>query len=74
MICIVSALFIQPNLLLLSYHFFGSLGSEKVILYGICDFQKNRGYVALGNSKDTSEFACESNQTLVEQLWKNRLP
>ncbi|MBE9096259.1 hypothetical protein IQ252_20675 [Tychonema sp. LEGE 07203] len=45
-----------------------------MILYGICDFQKNRGYVALGNSKDTSEFACESNQTLVEQLWKNRLP
>lgn len=41
-------------------HDFWSLGHGKVIPHGIYDTQKNRGYVTLGNSKDTSEFACEA--------------
>ncbi|MDB9513980.1 ISAzo13 family transposase, partial [Kamptonema animale CS-326] len=41
-------------------HDFWSLGHGKVIPHGIYDAQENRGYITLGNSKDTSEFACES--------------
>ena len=38
-------------------HDFWSLGHGKVIPHGIYDAQENRGYITLGNSKDTSEFA-----------------
>ena len=48
-------------------HDFWSLGCGKVIPHGIYDCQKNRGYVTLGNSKDTSEFACES----IKHWWNN---
>ena len=58
-ICIVRELSIQPRLSILSYHDFWSLGHGKVIPHGIYDAQENRGYITLGNSKDTSEFACE---------------
>lgn len=48
-------------------HDFWSLGCGKVIPHGIYDCQKNRGYVTLGNSKDTSEFACDS----IKHWWNN---
>jgi hypothetical protein len=46
---------------------FWSLGHGKVIPHGIYDSQQNRGYITLGNSKDTSEFACES----LKNWWNN---
>ncbi|MEG3899546.1 ISAzo13 family transposase [Microcoleus sp. SVA1_B6] len=48
-------------------HDFWSLGHGKVIPHGIYDSQQNRGYITLGNSKDTSEFACES----LKKWWNN---
>lgn len=48
-------------------HDFWSLGCGKVIPHGIYDCQKNRGYITLGNSKDTSEFACEA----LKNWWNN---
>jgi len=48
-------------------HDFWNLGHGKVIPHGIYDSQQNRGYITLGNSKDTSEFACES----LKKWWKN---
>jgi len=46
-------------------HDFWSLGHGKVIPHGIYDAQENRGYITLGNSKDTSEFGCESLKNWV---------
>ncbi|MEG4985106.1 hypothetical protein QUB08_04900 [Microcoleus sp. BR0-C5] len=46
---------------------FWSLGYGKVMTHGIYDCQKNRGYVTLGNSKDTSEFACK----FIKHWWDN---
>ena len=48
-------------------HDFWSLGHGKVMTHGIYDCQQNRGYVTLGNSKDTSKFACES----FKNWWNN---
>lgn len=48
-------------------HDFWSLGQGKVIPHGIYDLQLNQGYITLGNSKDTSEFACES----LKNWWNN---
>lgn len=48
-------------------HDFWSLGQGTVIPHGIYDLQLNRGYITLGNSKDTSEFACES----IKDWWNN---
>ena len=39
---------------------FPSLAEGVVIPYGIYDVRDNHGYVALGTSHDTSEFACDS--------------
>ena len=41
-------------------HNFWSLADGKVVPHGIYALQYNRGYLNLGISKDTSEFACES--------------
>ena len=41
-------------------HDFPSLASGVVIPYGIYDITRNHGYVTLGTSHDTSEFACDS--------------
>jgi len=48
-------------------HDFWSLADEKVVPHGIYDLQHNRGYLNLGISKDTSEFACES----IKLWWVN---
>jgi hypothetical protein len=46
---------------LLAYdHDFPSYASGVVIPYGIYDLRRNFGYVSIGTSKDTSEFACDS--------------
>jgi hypothetical protein len=40
-------------------HDFNSFAEGIVIPYGIYDLGQNRGYLTLGTSKDTSEFACD---------------
>lgn len=46
---------------LLAYdHDFPSYASGVVIPYGIYDLKRNFGYLSVGTSKDTSEFACDS--------------
>ncbi|MEG4839833.1 ISAzo13-like element transposase-related protein [Microcoleus sp. B9-D4] len=46
---------------------FWSLGYGKVMTHGIYDSKKKRGDGTLGNSKDTSEFACE----FIKHWWNN---
>ena len=41
-------------------HDFGSMGSGTVIPHGIYDVGRNRGFVHLNTSHDTSELACDS--------------
>lgn len=46
---------------LLAYdHDFPSYAQGVVIPYGIYDLKRNTGYISVGTSKDTSEFACDS--------------
>jgi hypothetical protein len=46
---------------LLAYdHDFPTYAEGVVIPYGIYDLKRNMGYVSVGTSKDTSEFACDS--------------
>ena len=46
-------------------HDFPSLADGVVIPYGLYDLKHNYGYVALGTSHDTSEFACDC----LRQWW-----
>jgi Rhodopirellula transposase DDE domain len=46
-------------------HDFPSFAKGVVIPHGIYDLKRNRGYVNLGTSHDTSEFACDS----IFQWW-----
>ena len=48
-------------------HDFFSLADGKIVPHGIYDVQNNRGYLTLGISKDTSEFACEA----IKSWWIN---
>lgn len=41
-------------------HDFPSFANGVVIPHGLYDLKRNRGYVNLGTSRDTSEFACDS--------------
>ena len=41
-------------------HDFTSLAEGVIIPHGIYDLQRNTGFITLGTSKDTSEFACDS--------------
>ena len=46
---------------LLAYdHDFPSYADGVVVPYGLYDIRRNFGYVSLGTSKDTTEFACDS--------------
>jgi hypothetical protein len=46
-------------------HDFPSFGAGHVIPHGLYDLKRNRGYINLGISYDTSEFACDS----IFQWW-----
>lgn len=48
-------------------HDFQSLSEGVALLYGIYDVQKNKGFINIGTSKDTSEFVCDS----IRVWWKN---
>ena len=41
-------------------HDFPSLASGVIVPHGIYDIVKNKGYLSLGKSKDTSEFLCDN--------------
>jgi hypothetical protein len=41
-------------------HDFNSLAEGVIIPHGIYDVKRNRGYINIGVSKDTSQFACDS--------------
>lgn len=47
-------------------HDFPSFADGYVIPHGLFDLKRNRGYINLGGSHDTSEFACDS----VYQWWR----
>lgn len=49
-------------------HDFTSFATGLIIPHGIYDLMKNTGYINLGNSKDTGEFACDS----VRNWWYNQ--
>lgn len=49
-------------------HDFGSAGSGSVIPHGVYDVGRNRGYLHLNTSHDTSELACDS----IAAWWENR--
>jgi len=49
-------------------HDFNSLAEGIVIPHGIYDLKQNFGYINIGTSKDTSEFACDS----IMNWWKNQ--
>lgn len=49
-------------------HDFKSFAEGVVIPHGIFDYQKNLGYIYLGNSKDTGEFSCEN----IKRWWEKR--
>lgn len=59
-------LYTQETVLTLD-HDFPSLADGVVIPYGLYDLKHNHGYVALGTSHDTSEFACDC----LRQWWWN---
>ena len=46
-------------------HDFPSYAEGKVIPHGLYDISQNVGYMALGTSNDTAEFACEC----IRQWW-----
>ena len=46
---------------------FENLSKGKAIPYGVYEILKNNGFVNVGISHDTSEFAVES----IKQWWKN---
>lgn len=48
-------------------HDFPSASTGVVIPHGFYDLKRNTGYITLGTSRDTSEFACDS----LAQWWMN---
>jgi hypothetical protein len=48
-------------------HDFWSLAQGRVVPHGIYDVKYNRGYINLGTSRDTSEFACDA----LRHWWQN---
>ena len=50
-------------------HDFPTFADGQIVPYGIYDTQANNGYLVLGKSHDTSQFACDS----FEQVWSKYL-
>ena len=48
-------------------HDFNNNSNGVVIPHGLWDYQRNLGYIHIGTSKDTSEFACDS----IRNWWNN---
>ncbi|NJO41617.1 MAG: hypothetical protein HC865_13515 [Cyanobacteria bacterium RU_5_0] len=52
-------------------HGWTTLATGVAIPHGLYDITDSVGYIQIGTSHDTSEFACDS--LLVEQLWQDPL-
>jgi Rhodopirellula transposase DDE domain len=50
-------------------HDFPSLAEGRVVPHGIYDVILNKGYLSIGNSKDTSEFLCDN----LKHYWENQI-
>lgn len=50
-------------------HDFPSLASGRVVPHGIYDVNFNKGYLSIGNSKDTAEFMCDN----LKYHWQNKI-
>ena len=50
-------------------HDFPSLAQGRVVPHGIYDVRTNKGYLSIGNSKDTSEFLCDN----VNHQWRHNI-
>lgn len=55
-------------------HDFNSQAAGVIIPHGIYDLQQNRGYLHLGTSKDTSEFACDCLRAWWQQYGRAAYP
>jgi hypothetical protein len=55
-------------------HDFPSMGDGKAVPYGIYDVGRNEGFVNVGVSKDTSEFAVQSIRTWWNRLGRHHYP
>lgn len=53
-------------------HDFKSFAEGVIIPYGIYDYLENKGYMYIGNSKDTSEFSCDNIKRWWEKYGKNQ--
>lgn len=54
-------------------HDFPSLATGVAIPHGLYDLNDNVGYIQIGTSHDTTQFACDTGSLLVEHLWQNSL-
>jgi hypothetical protein len=55
-------------------HDFESFAEGKLVPHGIYDLSKNKGYITLGTSKDTSAFVCDNIATIWEQEMHRQYP
>ncbi len=55
-------------------HDFPSYSKGVIIPHSLWDVNKNKGYITIGNSKDTSEFACDSIRNWWNNYGKNEYP
>jgi hypothetical protein len=55
-------------------HDFPHLAKGVVIPYTVYDIKTNKGFVNIGTSKDTSEFACDSIKAWWQNIGKNEYP
>ncbi len=54
-------------------HDFAEFAQGLVLPHGIYDLKQNCGYIHLGTSHDTSEFACDCLRGLVGAFWSRGL-
>ncbi|MCP3923128.1 MAG: ISAzo13 family transposase [Desulfobacterales bacterium] len=55
------------NTIVVPDHDFRSYSDGIIIPHSLWDVNRNKGYITIGNSKDTSEFACDS----IKSWWYN---
>ncbi len=55
-------------------HDFAEFGQGVILPHGIYDLKQNRGYIHLGTSHDTSEFACDSLKDWWERFGRAAYP
>ena len=55
-------------------HDFRSFATGVIVPYGIYDLKLNHGYLYLGTSRDTSEFACENIASWWQDYGKRKYP